>query len=121
MNFAIPLSNNIPPSIPEGAEAVEIESAEHRAELVAGGGVVVIKYSAGWCGPCKKIAGAYHELGGEFEGVKFAEEDIDEEFEGLPEQIKSVPTFFYFKDGEFKESTKGANIQVVKDTLKKYI
>ena len=130
MNFAVPL-NNTPPSlasVPEsptssvGNAPIVIESSEHRAELIGAGGVVVIKFSAVWCGPCKKIAPAYHALSGDFpEGVKFTEEDIDEAFEGLPEEIKSVPTFFYFKNGEFKESTKGANIQVVKDTITKYI
>ena len=122
MNFAVPLTNSPPPSVPSGEEPIVVESSEHRAELIGAGGVVVIKFSAEWCGPCKKIAPAYHALSSDFpEGVKFAEEDIDEEYEGLPEEIKSVPTFFYFKDGEFKESTKGANIQDVKDTITKYI
>lgn len=119
MNFAVPI-NNVPPAAPV-ARPTEIESPEHRAEVIGSEGVVVIKFSAVWCGPCKKIEGAYHALGIEFGDVRFAEEDIDEEFDGLPEEIKSVPTFFYFKNGEFLESTKGANIQVVKDTITKHI
>lgn len=58
---------------------------------------VVIKYSATWCQPCKKIEPEYARLAGLYRNVLFFHIDIDEcdSFE-LVKTIQSVPTFHMF-------------------------
>jgi thioredoxin 1 len=117
MNHAVPLSNTTPVEPPED-KTIEVEDLEHRLKLISENDVVVIKYSAVWCGPCKAIAGEYkYQLPDEFPDVTWCEEDIDEEFGELAEDIKSIPTFHIFKDHKFVDSIKGKDLNAVRKAL----
>lgn len=65
----------------------------------------VIKFTASWCGPCKRISPLYKKLSEEHTSVKFYEVDIDEGAEISDTLgIKSVPTFLFFVSGEQRKS-----------------
>lgn len=62
--------------------------------------LIVKKFSAQWCRPCRALIPVMNEIKGQFSGVKFEEYDIDN-FPQLAEQyrINSVPTVIIEKDG----------------------
>lgn len=129
MEYAIPLNKQpvietTPITALQSTETVisksviEIESLEHRNEMINSNNIVVIKYSADWCGPCKKIAPSYHEMANlDTDGIIYCEEDIDSDYGDNGEQINSIPAFHIYVNGKFSTSTKGANLDLVKTAL----
>ena len=75
-------------------------------EQLADNEKVVVKYFAGWCGSCRLFAPKFKRLSGDerFEGVTF----LDVNAETSPDarragNVKNLPTFAIFKNGEFVE------------------
>jgi thiol-disulfide isomerase/thioredoxin len=115
MNHAIPLTDNNPPI----DKTIEIVDIAHRKSIVSEHDIVVIKYSAEWCGPCKAIAREYkQDLPFEFPDVTWCEEDIDEEFGEYAKDITTVPTFHIFRNHEFVTSTKGQDLNAVRSVIR---
>ncbi|XP_037531672.1 thioredoxin [Nematolebias whitei] len=86
--------------------------AEFDNELAtAGGKLVVVDFTATWCGPCKMIAPVFEELSIRYKGqVIFLKVDVDEVAD-LCQQcgIRSMPTFQFYKNGKKVHEFSGAN------------
>ena len=53
----------------------------------------VIKYEAGWCGPCKVYSPTFNRVAGEVSGVSFQTVDVDSGDPRIVEHgIRNVPT-----------------------------
>ena len=65
-------------------------------------GVVMIKFGAKWCGPCRQIAPIIEKISTDFDKkVIVGDINIDNEPELANEMgIRSVPTIIFYKDGE---------------------
>ncbi|NP_001004092.1 thioredoxin domain-containing protein 8 [Rattus norvegicus] len=78
----------------------KIKSMREFKELLgaAGNRLVVVEFSAQWCGPCKMIAPAFQAMSLQYRNVMFAQVDVDSSQE-LTEHcsIQVVPTFQMFK------------------------
>ncbi|KAK2899884.1 hypothetical protein Q8A73_013013 [Channa argus] len=78
--------------------------AEFKAILQeAGGKLVVVDFTAKWCGPCRRIAPIYTKLSEEPENknVIFLKVDVDDaEDVGPACGISCMPTFQFYKNGE---------------------
>ena len=86
--------------------------------------LVVKKFSASWCGPCRALAPVMNEIRSQFSGVKFEEYDIDN-FPQVAEKyrVSSVPTVIIEKDGLELErftglSSKMAYVNAINERLK---
>eukprot|EP00619_Florenciella_sp_RCC1007_P001005 CAMPEP_0205923256 /NCGR_PEP_ID=MMETSP1325-20131115/15915_1 /ASSEMBLY_ACC=CAM_ASM_000708 /TAXON_ID=236786 /ORGANISM="Florenciella sp., Strain RCC1007" /LENGTH=128 /DNA_ID=CAMNT_0053291443 /DNA_START=84 /DNA_END=470 /DNA_ORIENTATION=+ len=80
----------------------------------------VAYFTAAWCGPCKRIAPIYEELSDSHPTITFAKVDIDQNQTAASKAaIKSVPTFMFFKDGNFVGQFSGADHQLLEETLAK--
>lgn len=61
----------------------------------------LIKYTATWCGPCKKLEPILHQLQLDLPNLSITVVDVDEEPELAKEyKIKSLPTLIFIKDKE---------------------
>lgn len=75
-------------------------------EVLQHGGLVLVDFSASWCGPCKLLTPIVEKLADEFAGkIKVGKVDID----AAPKLaarygIRSVPTVMVFDGGEKKSS-----------------
>ncbi|XP_050019953.1 thioredoxin domain-containing protein 8 [Alexandromys fortis] len=64
----------------------------------AGSRLVVVEFSARWCGPCKRVGPIFQAMSLKYQNVTFANVDVDSSKE-LAQlcHIKAVPTFQMFK------------------------
>jgi thioredoxin 1 len=72
--------------------------------------LVVIDFTATWCGPCKMISPVYEKMAEEFPGVVFTKIDVDANSEAAEQcGIQAMPTFQFYKGGNKVGEMKGAN------------
>ena len=81
--------------------ALHITDANFK-EVLASNAVVVVKFGAAWCGPCKSLQPVIEKIAAAYEGrAVLGEVDIEESPETTEEfAIRSVPTLLFFKNGE---------------------
>jgi thioredoxin 1 len=73
-------------------------------------GLIVVDFTATWCGPCKTIIPYYHELNDQFNNVLFLKIDVDDNEETTHEcDISSMPTFQFYKNQEKITQFSGAD------------
>ena len=76
----------------------------------AGGKLVVVDFTASWCGPCQMIAPKFQVMSEEFKDVVFYKVDVDENDETAESQgISAMPTFIFYRDGKKVDSLTGAS------------
>lgn len=88
----------------------------------AGKKLVVIDYSATWCGPCKRVAPVFEKLAAEHRRVVFAKIDVDESKDVAQKQgVKAMPTFMFYHEGKKLESEtiQGAEIPKIEEAIKR--
>ena len=62
--------------------------------------LIVKRYTASWCGPCKQLALVFDDLQNEMPNVQFQTIDVDQNRDAVLEaNISSVPTVVFEKDG----------------------
>ena len=63
---------------------------------------ILVDFWAEWCGPCKMIAPAVHDLAEEYTGkLNVAKVDIDNSPEIATKYgIRSIPALIFFRDGK---------------------
>ncbi|XP_010272215.1 PREDICTED: thioredoxin H2 [Nelumbo nucifera] len=80
--------------------------------------LMVIDFTASWCGPCRFIQPALDELAAKYTDVEFVKIDVDELVEVAQEfKVEAMPTFVLIKQGKEVDKVVGAK----KDELEKKI
>ena len=104
--------------------AVDYIKAEEFEALVAQEPLVVVDFTASWCGPCKLVAPLMDKLGAAMEGkAKGVKVDLDKN-QALAKEysIKSIPAVMIFKDGSVAETMVGVKpYSVFEATVGKYL
>ena len=76
--------------------------------------LVVVKFSADWCGPCKRIAPAFEQLAQENPSVKFLHVDVDVDMDEC-KTVSGLPTFRFYRDTRLLDQFAGASTAALKD------
>lgn len=103
-----------------GVHHVKSESEYNKLKSVPNK-LVVVDFSASWCGPCKKIAPFFEKLAEKTPSAVFIHVDVDE-LSSLPDasDVSGVPTFKFFKNESLIYSFSGASTSALEDTVNKY-
>lgn len=100
--------------------AYEFSDASFQTEVIGSDKVTLVDLWAEWCGPCKIMTPVIDELSAEYEGrAIIGKLNVDDNPE-VPTQynVRGIPTFLIFKNGELKDKVVGAQTkQVLKDKI----
>ncbi|BAT18518.1 thioredoxin [Asaia bogorensis NBRC 16594] len=99
---------------------VAVSDSGFDKDVLQAEGPVLVDFWAEWCGPCKMIAPALDEIGGEYKGrLTVAKINIDENPEAPTRfGVRSIPTLMVFKNGEVVAQKTGA---LPKSALKAWV
>ena len=102
------------------AEPIEVNQQNWETEVMNSEIPVMVDFWAEWCGPCKMIAPAVHDLAGEYAGrLAVGKLDLDtNQSIALQYGVQSIPTLLFFKEGKQVHKIVGA---LPKGAIKKQI
>lgn len=91
---------------------------DNLAEIVSGEPVVVVQYSAGWCGNCRIMKPKFKKMASENENVTFVLADA----ENFPEsrklaKVDNLPTFATFRNGALVNQVQTNKVEVLTDLV----
>mmetsp|Transcript_15318 Transcript_15318/g.19977 ORF Transcript_15318/g.19977 Transcript_15318/m.19977 type:complete len:178 (-) Transcript_15318:357-890(-) len=85
------------------------------------GKLIVVDFTATWCGPCKMIAPLFQELSEKLGDVVFVKVDVDENPDTAAKyNVSAMPTFLFIKDGAVVDRLMGANPARLEELLQEY-
>ncbi|CAL5373280.1 unnamed protein product [Camellia sinensis] len=84
--------------------------------------LVVIDFTASWCGPCRFIAPFLAELAKKLPTVTFLKVDVDE-LESVAKDwaVEAMPTFMFLKEGKLVDKVVGAKKDELQQTIAKHM
>ena len=102
------------------AEPFEVNDDNFQELVLDSDTPVMVDFWADWCGPCKMIAPAVHDMAEEYDGkLKVGKLDVDASPNvAMKYGVRSIPALIFFKNGEPVDQLIGA---VPKGALKKKV
>ncbi|XP_010268308.1 PREDICTED: TPR repeat-containing thioredoxin TDX isoform X2 [Nelumbo nucifera] len=83
--------------------------------------LVILYFTASWCGPCRFMSPVYESLAGKYSQVVFLKADIDELRDVAARwNISSVPTFFFIRNGKEIDKVIGADKSGLEGKIAQY-
>lgn len=81
--------------------------------------LVVVDFSATWCGPCRRVAPLYDELSNKYDRAVFLKVDVDKCQETAAGQgVSAMPTFILYRNKVKVARIQGADIAGVESKVK---
>jgi len=98
------------------------EDQSFPAELSsAGSKLVVVDFTASWCGPCKRIAPFFDELSTKYPNAVFLKVDVDQCQETAASNgVSAMPTFLFFRNKTKIDKIQGADNKALEDKIKQH-
>ena len=106
-----------------GARVIETEDEFDALLADAGAKLVVVDFTASWCGPCQRIAPKYAELAEAYaDDALLVKVDVDENAELAARMgVQVLPTFVVLRDGEEVAKMSGADPAKLEALVKEHI
>ncbi|PHT49378.1 Thioredoxin H-type 2 [Capsicum baccatum] len=84
--------------------------------------LIVVDFTASWCGPCRLIAPFFAELAKKLPNVTFLKVDVDElQSVATDWAVEAMPTFMFLKEGIVVDKVVGAKEDELQQTIAKHI
>jgi len=98
------------------------DDAHYQTELTnAGPKLVVVDYTASWCGPCKRIAPFFEELSTKYPRAVFLKVDVDECQDIASSQgVSAMPTFIFLRNKTKVDRLQGADQTALEEKVKQH-
>jgi thioredoxin len=101
-----------------GVKMLADKAAWDAAHTDAGDKLVVVDFTATWCGPCQRIAPLFAQLAEENQEVVFVKVDVDDnDAVAALCGISAMPTFHFMKGGKKVQEMVGADPQKLRDLV----
>ena len=105
-----------------GSSVKHIETAAELDQIISQtkDSLIVVDFSAEWCGPCRMIAPVFDELAlaTADAGAVFCKVDVDKTPELADRyEVQGMPTFVFIKDGAVVERFAGASAQKLREVV----
>lgn len=100
----------------------QLDTVEFRNEVENGTGLMLVDFSATWCGPCKMQTPILEELSAGSDYKVFSV-DVDKSQEIAAQyNVNAVPSLMIFKDGVLKENMIGFHTKdAIEEKMSKFI
>lgn len=103
------------------AGPVMVTSASQYRALLRDSALVLVDFTASWCGPCRQIAPVFERLALANPEVHFVKVDVDSSQDvAAAENVRSMPTFKLFRYGAKVEEFSGADPNRIAALVNKY-
>ncbi|KAK6125696.1 hypothetical protein DH2020_015533 [Rehmannia glutinosa] len=84
--------------------------------------LIVVDFTASWCGPCRFIAPFFAELAKKLPNVTFLKVDVDELKSVASDwAVEAMPTFIFLKEGKILDRVVGAKKEELQQTIAKHL
>jgi ubiquitin C len=106
-----------------GGDVKNLQTKAEFDECISGAGdkLVIVDFTASWCGPCQQIKPIYKALSDEMTDLVFTMVDVDENEETAGEcGVSAMPTFMFYKNGSKVGEMMGANPDKLKENISKF-
>lgn len=103
---------------------VHASDADFQTKLSSGGGnLVVVDFTATWCGPCQMIGPHFDELSNRYAAdATFLKVDVDQCPQTARSQgVSSMPTFVFYRNSQEVDRFSGANPGTLESKIKEQI
>ncbi|XP_059644146.1 thioredoxin H1 [Cornus florida] len=95
---------------------------EHLQKANASKKLMVVDFTASWCGPCRFISPFLAELAKKLPDVIFVKIDVDElKSVATDWAVEAMPTFMFLKEGKIVDKVVGAKKEELQQTVAKHI
>ena len=87
-------------------------------EEISGDGIVLVQFSAGWCGNCRIMKPKFKKFAEDHDDVKFIVIDAEKNPESRKlATVDNLPTFAAFKNGKLIQQTQTNKTEVLKSFI----
>jgi thiol-disulfide isomerase/thioredoxin len=101
---------------------IYIKTEEEFDKLKESENLLVVKFGASWCGPCKQIKPQLEKLLETIDNVIIIDIDVDDASESdwsWASDVENLPTFRFIKKGVQVEEYYGSKIEKIQDIIRK--
>jgi len=102
---------------------VYVKTEEEFEEVKKTDKLLLVKFGASWCGPCKQIKPHLEKLS-ETEDIVVVDIDVDEASESdwtWASEVENLPTFRFIKNGVQLEEYSGSKIEKIQDIVRRVL
>jgi len=105
-----------------GLVRVLAEDSQFAAEMnVTGTKLVVVDFTASWCGPCQRIAPFFEDLARRYPRAVFLKVDVDQCTETAASNgVTAMPTFIFFRNKAKIDRLEGGNPDALEQKVKQH-
>lgn len=102
---------------------VVTEDPQFQVELTnASDKLVVVDFTASWCGPCQRIAPVFAQLSNKYTAAVFLKVDVDQCQETAQSNgVRAMPTFMFFRNKTKLDEMRGADVVGLEAKIKQWI